>query len=236
MNATKSIKNAASLITLGTVLLHLLGYLAEHYIIKETSLTIWLLITIINTAVALKCAQLIQTLYQKTYRDSLTGLQNRGFFDSLSRELDQVEHNSGPISVLMVDIDNFKEINDSLGHMAGDKVLREVSNIFRQCVRDQDVLIRWGGEEFVVILKQTSLDAARRIAETVRISVENHRFEPLMKNGGITISIGIASITVPAKLSEVIRLADEALYNAKRQGRNRVAVNDLAHSHKSCIS
>jgi diguanylate cyclase (GGDEF)-like protein len=130
------------------------------------------------------------------------------------------------LAVLMMDIDHFKLFNDTFGHEAGDAVLREVADCFRQSVRNEDVICRYGGEEFVIILPETSEETAIERAELIRYAVSKLRLqfkgEPL-KN--ISVSIGVAMYPVPARdAADLIRLADLALYRAKHAGRDRVHV------------
>jgi diguanylate cyclase (GGDEF)-like protein len=124
-----------------------------------------------------------------------------------------------PISVMMLDIDNFKRINDTYGHLTGDKVLKELSEIIEKSLRSEDFVGRYGGEEFLIVLPRTNKETAFKVAERIRRKIERHRFpvpEP------VTVSIGVADSTEGESLEELISLADERLYRAKRSGKNRV--------------
>ena len=158
--------------------------------------------------------------------DSLTGLWNRSaIFDILDRELGRAKRNETPISIGMADLDHFKSVNDSFGHIAGDTVLREVANRMRSVIRDYDSIGRYGGEEFLIVLPGLDEKDAIDAAERIRLSISE---KPLVIQEGVVpvaISIGVAVMNPTTKAGQaesLIRLADEALYTAKAQGRNRV--------------
>jgi diguanylate cyclase (GGDEF)-like protein len=152
--------------------------------------------------------------------DSLTGLSNRRVLTQrLSEELLRSQRQNHTFSVLMLDVDHFKKYNDAHGHPAGDEVLKRVANILRTSTRAGDCTARYGGEEFAVLLSGKEGDAAVQLAERIRQRVEAEEF-PV---GKITISAGIAEFPHHGHTAEaVISSADEALYEAKREGRNRV--------------
>ena len=130
-----------------------------------------------------------------------------------------------PVSLLIMDVDFFKNYNDTLGHPAGDEVLRQLSAILKHTVRDNDIVARYGGEEFAIILPSTGKKGAAALAERIRKKVEKHKFpdEEVQPNGTLTISIGCATYPDDAVIMEdLIVAADRALYSAKAQGRNRV--------------
>ncbi len=173
-----------------------------------------------------------QVKYQKilkelAIRDELTGLYNRrGLNEFLDKEWKNSLRNKQPISILMIDIDYFKNYNDGYGHKAGDDALKEISNIFfKNTFRPYDIIARIGGEEFLIILPNTDYDGARVVAERIRKSVEEKQIEHKFSSFGvITVSIGIAT-SVPGKLERVEFLLEEAdknLYIAKNKGRNRI--------------
>ena len=132
-----------------------------------------------------------------------------------------------PTSCLLIDIDHFKKINDKYGHRSGDLVLKEVSRIIHQSVREIDVLARWGGEEFIVLLPETSSEDAVEIAKRILTSVSHHIFSSFSEQ--VTVSIGLSSI--PSKsidsAEKLIHVADVALYKAKANGRNRFEQGSL---------
>jgi diguanylate cyclase (GGDEF)-like protein len=158
------------------------------------------------------------------YKDELTGLNNRrAFFDQGDRSFKQATRFKHPISVIMMDIDYFKRVNDNFGHTVGDKVLRIISNLMKNMVRDIDIVARIGGEEFAFILPETGLDEAVSLAERVRQSIENCIIEDNNNRLQITVSMGI-STCVPENdtLEQMLIKADDALYIAKKKGRNQI--------------
>jgi diguanylate cyclase (GGDEF)-like protein len=165
--------------------------------------------------------QLLETL---AITDSLTGLYNRKKLDDiLADQFARFRRNHKPFAVLMLDLDNFKSINDNHGHVAGDEVLTDVAAILKQSVRNIDHVARYGGEEFVVVLVETALDAALDIAERIRSVVEIPRFGASNKQISVTVSLGLAHSREGDDGPEKVLLrADHALYEAKRAGRNQV--------------
>jgi len=159
--------------------------------------------------------------------DSLTGVANRKHFDlALRRALAHATRAGEPVSLLLGDIDHFKDFNDSYGHQVGDRVLRTVAQIFLRCVKGRDLVARYGGEEFVVILPQTDLTGATTVAEQIRrfTAASRVRLKASGRSlGVITLSLGCAQFDPGESPTRLIRRADEALYAAKRAGRNRVA-------------
>jgi diguanylate cyclase (GGDEF)-like protein/PAS domain S-box-containing protein len=154
--------------------------------------------------------------------DALTGVYNRMKFDEeIERELTRSIRYDVPLTLIMFDIDHFKDVNDTYGHSRGDTVLRELVQLVREQLRDSDGLFRWGGEEFSIICPHTEAADARNIAERVRNTVETQVFEGV---GVITISAGVGSFRQMRDTAEsLLQRTDEALYEAKRRGRNRVA-------------
>lgn len=171
-----------------------------------------------------------QTLRETSIRDSLTGLYNRREFDRRLRdELKRCSRYHHPLSLLMLDLDHFKAINDGYGHPVGDKVLREVTKIIKNEVRDSEEMVaRYGGEEFAVIMPETDKLGAAVLAQRIRAAVAAYTFSadethPL----NVTVSIGLAGFPNDADSTEkLIVAADRALYAAKRAGRNRVCSFD----------
>lgn len=152
--------------------------------------------------------------------DTLTGLSNRRhLMNLLTHEIERAKRADQPFSILMLDVDHFKKYNDSYGHLAGDEVLARVSTVLRSSIRPYDCAVRYGGEEFLVMLSATSLDRARESAERIRKLVRAEQFE----GGSVSISIGVAEYHSPGDTAKsVIGQADAALYEAKRAGRDRV--------------
>jgi len=170
-------------------------------------------------------AEYHEEIYRLTILDGLTQIHNRRYLvEFLEREVVRSQRHDRPLSVLMVDIDKFKSINDSHGHLCGDFVLRELANIVRGSVRKEDLFARYGGEEFAVVLVETNREGAVGVAERIRQSVAEHpfRFETTPVN--LTISIGVATTSGDLSMTPaaLLKAADENLLTAKRDGRNRV--------------
>jgi diguanylate cyclase (GGDEF)-like protein len=165
-----------------------------------------------------------QLLEKLAVTDSLTGLYNRKKLDDiLADQFARFRRNHRPFAVLMLDLDNFKSVNDEYGHVAGDEVLADVAKILKQSVRNIDHVARYGGEEFVVVLVETALDEALDIAERIRSVVEGPRFGANNKVIPFTVSLGVThSRESDHGPEEALARADHALYEAKRAGRNQV--------------
>jgi len=178
-------------------------------------------------ALAFANLQLRDTLKYQSLRDALTGLFNRRHMeDSLERELLRAARNRTPVTVLMLDIDHFKQLNDVYGHEAGDLLLRELGAMLRSQVRGGDISCRYGGEEFLLIMAETNVEAGYQRAENLRQQVTGlqvrYHGETLRK---ITVSIGVAGFPVNGdSAGTIVKAADEALYRAKHEGRDRVVV------------
>lgn len=165
--------------------------------------------------------------YQATH-DPTTGLMNRSALnDALERELSRSQRNGDSFAIVLADIDHFKQVNDSHGHQAGDTVLKEVAEQLQNSVRPYDIVGRYGGEEFLILLPECRADEAREVADRVRRSV----CETVVENGDTriptTISLGLTACegNRPVSVDSLIRQADDALYQAKKNGRNRVIVS-----------
>lgn len=158
--------------------------------------------------------------------DSLTGLWNRRHLEeTLESEFKRAKRYSNELSIMIIDLDHFKNINDTYGHMAGDEVLREISARIKKCQRETDFIGRYGGEEIVVILPETDLHTASKVAETIRKTIEKEPVEFEDEIINVTTSIGISSLrNEHENYATLFSEADEALYNAKKLGRNRVEV------------
>ena len=177
-----------------------------------------------QASVAIENARLFLQAHQLSVTDGLTGLNNRRhFFDEAKGEYERIRRYGRALSVVMIDIDHFKKLNDTYGHSVGDAVLREVARRFQEAVRTIDVVARYGGEEFVVLMPETDLAEALKVAERVRRCV----VECPVYNDGVTvfttISLGVAEIDEKmACLEDLLKCSDQALYAAKAAGRNRV--------------
>lgn len=165
-----------------------------------------------------------EIIFRMTVTDGLTNLANRKQLDSLLRdEVPRAMRHGRQLSLLMLDVDHFKNINDTYGHLVGDAVLRSLATILRKRLRPHDTIARYGGEEFCAVLPETDLDNAARIAEELRELVAAHTFAANDREVRVTISIGLACLRQGMQPDDLYRRADEMLYEAKRGGRNRVS-------------
>ena len=157
------------------------------------------------------------------HRDALTGVGNRSALDAaLHRELALAQRHEYPLSLLVIDLDWFKRINDEHGHAAGDSLLRAVADTLKRSVRKEDQVFRYGGEEFVVLLPATGLDGALSVAENLRVLVAQRlRIDPTL-SVMITASFGVASVRAKESAASLFNRADRTLYQAKLSGRNQV--------------
>lgn len=168
------------------------------------------------------------------YKDELTGLHNFRFFQEyLGWEVKRCERHGGSFAIAMGDLDNFKEFNDRFGHEAGNEALREVGRVLAECGRAEDVAIRYGGEEFVLLMPATTKEDARKVVERVRQAVNDLEFSEADLSQVLTISLGIADYPADAvSVEDLIRCADRAMYIAKARGKNQVQLygaNRRAH-------
>jgi diguanylate cyclase (GGDEF)-like protein len=172
-------------------------------------------------------ARLSQRLHEMSTRDGLTRqLNHRAIYERLTEELEKARRYNYPLSVILCDMDHFKEVNDTYGHLAGDAVLREGAEVLRGSLRTGDLLGRYGGEEFLAVLPQIELEAARAAAERLRLSLEGLPVKlPSGAEARITASFGVASLDElgsSATSDLLVSLADRRLYDAKAAGRNCV--------------
>jgi diguanylate cyclase (GGDEF)-like protein len=167
-------------------------------------------------------------LRQQAIQDPLTGLFNRRYLDeTLPRELDRARRLNAPLCVVMLDIDGFKKFNDSFGHGPGDTLLREIANILREHLRKSDISCRYGGDEFVLVMPDSSIADTQERVEQIRILLKGLQKKHLgtQSLGPITLSAGIAHMPEHGTTEkELLRAADEALYYAKNAGRDRIII------------
>ena len=166
-----------------------------------------------------------EQLRLKSITDSLTGLVNHDHvFSELERAMNNAKTSEQPLCVVMTDIDYFKKVNDTHGHQAGDAVLIEVAKRIKTSLRELDLVGRYGGEEFMLILHDTPLDVAKRIAERIRLKIADHPVNLTELILHVTMSFGVAIVNEGDTVETVVKRADDALYAAKHAGRNRVIV------------
>ncbi|MDP6945715.1 MAG: GGDEF domain-containing protein, partial [Myxococcota bacterium] len=165
-------------------------------------------------------------LHDVASKDKLTGIPNRRYFDeALEREVARAQRFGGVVVLLLLDLDHFKSVNDTHGHVFGDAVLRQFARIMRDRLRVNDFCARYGGEEFAIILTNTALEEARVLADSIRMLVEAHTFEEGGISAQATISMGGAVLSPDMKApKDLIEAADAKLYEAKSSGRNRVVI------------
>ena len=183
-----------------------------------------------EAAIAIVHAQLFQAQEENALTDELTRLPNRrALAQSFLQEMNRARRHHNAIAFLMIDLDHFKQVNDTHGHLVGDQVLAELAKILRSGARDSDVCARYGGEEFGMILHETTEAGARTLAERIRSKVATAVFPSDLK---LTISIGVAATDEPALFTTLMERADQALYAAKQGGRNQVRVADMSSPAK----
>jgi diguanylate cyclase (GGDEF)-like protein len=194
----------------------------------ERALILNVLISLAITVIVLLAAYLTLRGYQRRLeqmatQDKLTGAASRQVFDAVfDRALKSARRHNAPIALVSIDLDHFKNINDTYGHQCGDEVIRTVANIIASCVRDTDTLCRWGGEEFLLLLEGSRLEQAAHVAEAIRVSVAAHEFHFGRDLVTITATLGVTERAAGEALATLVDRADRALYIAKREGRNRV--------------
>ncbi|MDG6398391.1 sensor domain-containing diguanylate cyclase [Pseudomonas quasicaspiana] len=192
------------------------------------SLYLNLLICLVITLIVVYLLNLVVNRFQ--YRieaqatlDSLTGLPNRRGFNLWAvKTLKDAQRDARPLTAMLLDLDHFKRLNDTHGHLAGDEVLAGFAEDLKSCLRQSDIICRWGGEEFIILLKGTDTVDAHDVAEKIRLLAEQHRYtfsgEPLY----VTVSIGLSRLRPDDTLQSLIARADSALYRAKQNGRNQI--------------
>jgi diguanylate cyclase (GGDEF)-like protein len=183
-----------------------------------------------QAGLAIENSRLYEMVVHKSHTDSITNLWNHGFFqEKLSEEIQIAEQFHYPLSLAMLDIDDFKKLNDMYGHQHGDVILREVAQILRDSSRDVDYVCRYGGEEFTLILKQTRKEQSIEIAERIRKKIDSHPFPSGTDDHKLKVTVSIGLATYPDDAStkkELIDNADRAMYIAKFSGKNKTCVAD----------
>jgi diguanylate cyclase (GGDEF)-like protein len=215
--------------------------LADNFITKKaiTKDDMRMLIMLANQAgLAIENSQLYENVVIRSHSDSLTNLWNHGYFQyMLQAELEKAKTTHTPLSLIMLDIDDFKIYNDKLGHQAGDQILKELSALLKNQSRKMDFVCRYGGEEFTIILPQTDKKEAFLIAERIRQDIEKNVFarQEIIPNKKLTASLGLSSFPQDASsASELIAHSDKALYTAKHKGnKNTTCFYEIASSEAS---
>lgn len=181
---------------------------------------IWLPFVFIQFVINLYYTLSIVRFHKGFYLDELTGLCNRRYFyRKLNQEIQRVKRTNSPLSLVLLDLDDFKNVNDTFGHLAGDKVLKEFAKLIKHNCRVVDIPSRWGGEEFAIILPATTSEGARIFAERLRETTEKYKFIRQ-----VTISIGIATVDQAISVDQFVSAADRALYKAKEK-KNTIVVD-----------
>jgi diguanylate cyclase (GGDEF)-like protein len=214
--------------TLGTLTLKTYKTAAKRdYYLKTLHLMAY------HISLALNNALLYQEIHRLSTVDELTGLPNRrAFYEDFKNELVRCKRFNDTLSLAMLDIDHFKPVNDTYGHLQGDVVLKNVANVFSSSIRNKvDIIARYGGEEFVILLPRTSLKSARAVVGRLHKAIENHPIDILESDEKmhVTVSVGLVCLEKGAdySLDNIINAADKALYEAKKSGRNRIVEGSL---------
>jgi diguanylate cyclase (GGDEF)-like protein len=173
----------------------------------------------------LRNASLYHQALKMAHTDQLTKANNRSMFsDCINREIKRADRNGLHLSLIFLDIDYFKAINDNYGHECGDLTLASVASWLRDAVRGSDAVFRYGGEEFVVMLTDTDLEGASVIAERIRADIESHAIAYGMEVLNVTASLGVSTLVGNDSVESLTKRADDAMYKAKKQGRNRICL------------
>ena len=212
----------------GGVISHCLSIGADDFILKPLELKLFM--ARINSCIShyrlnKEVEKSKRQMFELASKDALTGVYNRAYFlDVYKRKSAETSRKNKPISFILLDIDYFKNINDEYGHLNGDYVLKEVVRVLKDTMRESDFLCRWGGEEFVVLLNNTSLNEAEALAERMQICIEQHAFPQI--GDSITASFGVTEKNEKDDIESVFKRLDNSLYLAKLTGRNRVISNE----------
>lgn len=210
-------------------------YLIDKFIPTLHS-ELYLILTVLLIVNGFLLGLIIRRLCLNVYRDTLTGLGNKGMF-SLSLKLEMSQIPSDDLCLAMLDLDNFKRINDTFGHVAGDVVLKKLAGILNENIRKKDTVARWGGEEFAIIMPRTNMHGAYALLERIRTIIESYDFGPKINSSQITFSSGVVSYTDLTKIMQktttvlnpsdlFVDLADKALYRAKVSKNTVVSWNE----------
>ena len=178
-----------------------------------------------RTSSELLMSNISRNYQQMANTDELTRLANRRYMrEVLTREMSRAIRFNRPFSVIIFDLDHFKEINDNYGHDAGDEVLLVITSILADILRTQDICARWGGEEFLIMLPETDLGGAQQVAERLRLAMEQYPINYQQQDLKVTLSAGCSEFRLDESLDECLKRSDDNLYQAKKEGRNRVVI------------
>ncbi len=217
------------------IALAVIGFCVSSYLPKHFLTLSWFIIGGVLVVNGFIVGSIIRRLHESVFTDRLTKIGNRNlFYIKFRLELERRKS----FSIVMVDVDNFKKINDNFGHLAGDKVLSKLAQILKQNIRSNDIVIRWGGEEFALILPNSNSTMARNILERVRIRIQEYDFGPAIQSTQVTVSMGIVSnrdivfnkkrYEESALMERIVSCADKALYKAKDKKNQIVSYTEIA--------
>ena|ERR1039457_4750655 len=179
-------------------------------------------ISVENKRFRIQLAEMSRSLELASRIDPMTGLANRRhIMEKIDQEASRINRHQGTFSLIMADIDDFRKINDIYGFNAGDEVLVEVATVFRSCIRSEDICARWGGEEFLFLLPQTSVEGALAVAQKIHESIAMTEFRASKQGNRTTVSLGVCGFNPEQTVLDCINKANEALLQAKRSGKNR---------------
>ena len=188
--------------------------------------------TIAALVYPLRNAILYKQAVEKAYRDPLTGVNNRAALDNaLEQEINLALRHDTPLSIIILDVDNFKRVNDTYGHIAGDAVLKRIADAMVECARGSDIIYRYGGEEFVILLRNTEESGGVLLAERIRKSIESIMFKYDNFDIRVTASEGMATLIAGDDVNSLLARCDKALYVAKQKGRNRVVLAEAENQN-----
>lgn len=212
-------KRAPTILAITGFIFSMCAYILAKISPFNIGLLLWGALTLVQTYSGLMLGRVIKRLHLNSNCDALTGIQNRRYFyNRLAYEMRRLERTKSPVSIAIIDVDNFKSINDTYGHVEGDRVLLELATIFKAHARAKDTVAIWGGDEYAIILPDTDIKGAEAFAERIRSEVERHNF-----SYKVTICAGITCTNEVIDMDKLMELADKALYKAK-ETKNKVAV------------
>lgn len=188
-------------------------FFVHSYLSDNLQWMFWPILLLVSVISGVVMGVIIKRLHQGASKDPLTGLYNRRcFYDRMNYEMEKMKRTKSPLSLALIDIDNFKAINDTYGHLEGDRVLVKLAGIFKAQARSADTIVRWGGEEFAMILPETDKNGAMACAERVRKLVEGSDWKYI-----VTVSVGITTVCQEQCAEKIISITDRALYKAKER-------------------